>query len=52
VTTLAASDASGTGVFSITFTGLTRGTTYSVQSYVINCYGTRYSGVTSLTTSP
>jgi hypothetical protein len=52
VTTLVASDASGTGVFSITFTGLTRGTTYSVQSYVTNCYGTRYSGVTSLTTSP
>ncbi len=52
VTTLVASDASGTGAFSITFTGLTRGTTYSVQSYVTNCYGTRYSGVTSLTTSP
>jgi hypothetical protein len=52
VTTIAASDASSTGVFTLAFAGLTRGTTYSVQSYVINCFGTRYSGVTNLTTSP
>lgn len=52
VTTLQSTSTVGGGRFTFDFTGLTRNTTYSVQAFVTNCWGTTYSGVTNLTTSP
>ncbi len=51
VTTFKSTSNTG-GIFTYDFTGLTRNTSYSVQAFVTSCYGTVYSGVTTLTTSP
>ncbi len=42
-------DGSGTGSFTSTITGLTRGTTYHVRAYAINSKGTSYGGNVSFT---
>jgi hypothetical protein len=44
------SGTTGTGTFSKSVTGLTRGTTYYVQAYAINAEGTAYGSMQSFTT--
>jgi uncharacterized protein (TIGR02145 family) len=46
------SDATGTGVFTSTMTGLTGNTTYYVRAYATNSVGTEYGNQVSFKTSP
>lgn len=46
------SDATGTGIFTSTLTGLTGNTTYYVRAYATNSVGTEYGNQVSFKTSP